>query len=132
MSRQQFTNRNNINSVLTFQKSGSTASFDPLIMFSGGSRRVSWKLDNGTNITQTAGNSITYTGFTSDAGIRTIQMNPYKKEPENKNADQCPQCGKQRDSVCYRSDPYASEIGNNPDAMHTCCDECNYESAMDI
>ena len=75
MSRQQFTNRNNINSVLTFQKSGSTASFDPNVLFGGGgSRRVSWKLDNGTNITQTAGNSITYTGFTSDSGIRTIQM----------------------------------------------------------
>jgi hypothetical protein len=74
MSRQQFTNRNNINSVLTFQKSGATASFDPSVGFSSGSRRVSWKLDNGTNITQTADNSITYTGFTSDPGIRTIQM----------------------------------------------------------
>jgi hypothetical protein len=75
MSRQQFTNRNNINSVLTFQKSGSTASFDPNVLFGGGgSRRVSWKLDNGTNVTQTAGNSITYTGFTSDPGVRTIQM----------------------------------------------------------
>ena len=74
MSRQQFAARNNIGSVLTFQKSGATASFDPQVSFSSGSRRVSWKLDNGTNITQTAGNSITYTGFTSDPGIRTIQM----------------------------------------------------------
>jgi hypothetical protein len=75
MSRQQFTNRNNINSVLTFQKSGSTASFDPITVFEGSPlKRVSWKLDNGTNITQTAGNSITYTGFTLDSGIRTIEM----------------------------------------------------------
>jgi len=74
MSRQQFTNRNNINSVLTFQKSGVTASFDPLVIFSSGSRRVSWKLNNGSETTQTAGNSITYTGFTSDSGIRTIEM----------------------------------------------------------
>lgn len=75
MSRQQFTNRNNINSVLTFQKSGATASFDPITVFEGSPlKRVSWKLDNGTNVTQTAGNSITYTGFTSDPGIRTIQM----------------------------------------------------------
>lgn len=74
MSRQQFTARNNIGSVLTFQKSGATASFDPNVSFSSGSRRVSWKLDNGTNVTQTAGNGITYTGFTSDPGIRTIQM----------------------------------------------------------
>ena len=75
MSRQQFTARNNIGSVLTFQKSGATASFDPITVFEGSPlKRVSWKLDNGTNVTQTAGNSITYTGFTSDPGIRTIQM----------------------------------------------------------
>ena len=74
MSRQQFAARNNIGSVLTFQKSGSTSSFDPDINFSSGTRRVSWKLNNGTNVTQTAGNSITYTGFTSDTGIRTIEM----------------------------------------------------------
>ena len=74
MSRQQFAARNNIGSVLTFQKSGSTSSFDPNINFSSGTRRVSWKLNNGTNVTQTAGNSITYTGFTSDTGIRTIEM----------------------------------------------------------
>jgi hypothetical protein len=74
MSRQQFTNRNNINSVLTFQKSGATASFDPSIIFSFGSRRVSWKLDNGSSVTQTAGNSIVYSGFTSDSAIRTIEM----------------------------------------------------------
>jgi hypothetical protein len=75
MSRKQFTSRNNIGSVLTFQKSGVTSSFDPTVLFIGaGSRRVSWKLDNGSNITQTAGNSIIYTGFTSDPGIRTIEM----------------------------------------------------------
>ena len=74
MSRQQFAARNNIGQVLTFQKSGSTASFDPLITFSSGSRRVSWRLDNGSEIKQTAGNSITYTGFTSDNGIRNIEI----------------------------------------------------------
>jgi hypothetical protein len=74
MSRQQFTSRNDRGQILTFQKSGSTASFDPAVTFSSGSRRVSWKLDNGSETTQTAGNSITYTGFTSDTGIRTIQM----------------------------------------------------------
>ena len=74
MSRQQFTSRNDKGQILTFQKSGSTASFDPSIAFIGGSRRVSWRLYNGANTTQTAGNSITYTGFTSDNGIRTIEM----------------------------------------------------------
>ena len=56
MSRQQFAARNNIGSVLTFQKSGATSSFDPNISFSSGSRQVSWRLDNGSGITQTAGN----------------------------------------------------------------------------
>ena len=74
MSRQQFNSRNNIGKVLTFQKSGSTSSFDPTITFTSGSRRVSWKLYNGTGTTQVAGNNISYTGFTSDGVIRTIEM----------------------------------------------------------
>jgi hypothetical protein len=74
MSRQQFNSRNNIGKVLTFQKSGSTSSFDPAIAFISGSRRVSWKLYNGTGTTQVAGNSITYTGFTSDTSLRNIEM----------------------------------------------------------
>ena len=74
MGKQLFTSRNNINKVLTFQKSGSTNSFDPDINFSSGSRRVSWRLNNGSGTTQIAGNSLTYTGFTSDPNIRTIEM----------------------------------------------------------
>ena len=74
MSRQQFNSRNNIGKVLTFQKSGSTSSFDPNVAFISGSRRVSWKLYNGTGTTQVAGNSITYTGFTSDTSLRNIEM----------------------------------------------------------
>jgi hypothetical protein len=73
MSRQQFTSRNDKGQILTFQKSGSTASFDPTVTFSSGSRRVSWRLDNGIETKQFAGNSLTYTGFTSDSAIRTIQ-----------------------------------------------------------
>ena len=74
MNRQQFNSRNDIGEVLTFQKSGTTSSFDPSVSFASGLRRVSWRLDNGTNIEQTAGNGLTYTGFTSDTGIRTIEM----------------------------------------------------------
>jgi hypothetical protein len=76
MNRQQFNSRNNINKVLRFQKSGSTSSFDPFIAYGslGIGKRVSWRLDNGTIISQTAGNSITYTGFTSDTSIRDIEM----------------------------------------------------------
>lgn len=74
MSRQQFNSRNNINDVILLQKSGSTSSFDPTITYSSGTKRVSWRLYNGSETTQTAGNSITYTGFTSDTSIRTIEM----------------------------------------------------------
>lgn len=74
MSRQQFGSGNNSTKVLSFQKSGSTASFDPTITFSSGSRRVSWRLDNGSGIKQVAGNSIIYTGFTGDSNLRTIEM----------------------------------------------------------
>ena len=74
MNRQQFNSGNNIGQVLTFQKSGATTSFDPFVQFASGSRRVSWRLNNGSGTTQIAGNGITYTGFTSDNGIRTIEM----------------------------------------------------------
>lgn len=75
MSRKQYSSRNNIAEILTFQKSGSTSSFDPFVTFSGGgSRRVSWRLNNGSETTQIAVNSLSYTGFTSDPNIRTIEM----------------------------------------------------------
>jgi len=74
MNRQQFNSRNDIGKILTFQKSGSTNSFDPTITFVSGSRRVSWRLNNGSEIKQIAGNNIVYTGFTSDTNIRTIEM----------------------------------------------------------
>lgn len=74
MVRQQFNLRNNIGQIFSFQKSGSTSSFNPTITFTSGSRRVSRRLDDGSEIKQIAGNNIVYTGFTSDTGIRTIQM----------------------------------------------------------
>jgi len=74
MSRQQFGSANNSTKVLSFQKSGATASFDPTIAFSSGSKRVSWRLDNGSGIKQIAGNSIIYTGFTGDSNLRTLEI----------------------------------------------------------
>jgi len=74
MSRQQFNSTNNIGQIFTFQKSGSTSSFDPIISFSSAGKRVSWRLNNGSGTTQTAGNSLTYTGFTSDSSIRSIEL----------------------------------------------------------
>lgn len=75
MSRQQFNSRNNIGKVFTFQKSGSTSSFNPNVNFLfPSSKRVSWRLDNGLGIEQIAGNSLIYTGFTSDSNIRNIEL----------------------------------------------------------
>lgn len=74
MNRQQFNSNNNKGEVLTFQKSGSTPTFNPSVNFNIGSKRSSWRLNNGTNITQIAGNSLSYTGFTSDTNLRNIEL----------------------------------------------------------
>jgi hypothetical protein len=73
MNRQQFNSGNNIGQVLTFQKSGTTTSFNGLVSF-GDSRRVSWRFYNGIYTEQKAGNTVIYTGFTLDPSIRTIEM----------------------------------------------------------
>jgi hypothetical protein len=75
--RQQFNSRNNISKILRFQKSGSTASFFSVISFTNALRRASFKFFNGVETKQIAGNSITYTGFTSDSEIRDIEMRFY-------------------------------------------------------
>jgi hypothetical protein len=74
MNRQQFNSRNNIGQVLTFQKSGATNSFDPQVTFATGSRRVSWKLNNGIFTEQIAGNDLIYSGFSSDTAIRDVEV----------------------------------------------------------
>ena len=73
MSRQQFGTNNSAVEIFTFQKSGATASFDPTINFPS-SKRVSWRLNDGLQTTQVAGNSLVYTGFTSDNAIRDIEI----------------------------------------------------------
>ena len=74
MNRQQFNSNNKVGQTFTFQKSGSTASFTPSITI-GGSKRVSYNFGDGT---QTAGNSVTYLGFSSDTSIRTITVKTNK------------------------------------------------------
>lgn len=44
----------------------------------------------------------------------------------------CPICEKPKGSVIYRSNAYAQDVGNTPDAMWEACDECDYENRMDI
>lgn len=44
----------------------------------------------------------------------------------------CENCGSTSDDVSYRPNAYANDVGNDPDAMHTVCDECDYQNRMDI
>lgn len=44
----------------------------------------------------------------------------------------CERCGSTEPDVSYRPNAYVNDIGNDPDAMHTVCDSCDYENRMDI
>lgn len=43
----------------------------------------------------------------------------------------CCSCGKTGDDVTYGPDPYAEEIAGDPTPVWE-CEECRYQSAMDI
>lgn len=53
-------------------------------------------------------------------------------EPTIEQGMKCEVCGKIRASVSHRPNGYAQDVGNDPDAMHTVCDECDYQNKMDI
>lgn len=53
-------------------------------------------------------------------------------EKEDSRGDKCSVCGKRKLSVSTRPDSYQNDVGNNPDAVHTVCDECDYQNRMDI
>ena len=59
-------------------------------------------------------------------------MKDFENEPENKKGMRCDVCGKRKLSVSYRPNAYANDVGNDPTAMHTVCDECDYQNCMDI
>jgi len=59
-------------------------------------------------------------------------MRESELEKENESGMECEVCNKKKMSVSYRQDAYANDVGNDPDAMHTVCDECDYQNAMDI
>lgn len=50
-------------------------------------------------------------------------------EPE---LQECAVCHKKSGDVCIRPDWYARNVGNEPDAYHVACDECNYQNSLDI
>lgn len=51
---------------------------------------------------------------------------------DKKNAVKCENCGSTGPDVSYRQNSYAQEIGGISDAMHTVCDECDYQNLMAI
>ena len=53
-------------------------------------------------------------------------------EPENEAGEECSVCHKRKLSVSTRGNSYAQDVGNDPTAMHTVCDECDYQNCMDI
>lgn len=44
----------------------------------------------------------------------------------------CEVCGSNGDDVSYRKNSFAQDVGNDPTAYHTVCDECDYQNRMDI
>jgi hypothetical protein len=53
-------------------------------------------------------------------------------EKEDENGMECEVCHKKKLSVFYRCNAYANDVGNDLYAMHTVCDECDYQNCMDI
>lgn len=53
-------------------------------------------------------------------------------EEENPQGQKCEMCGKRKLSVYYRHDGYRQDVNNDPDAMHTVCDECEFQNCQDI
>lgn len=54
------------------------------------------------------------------------------EEPVDPAGEECGVCGKRKLSVSTRSNGYANDVGNDPGAVHTVCDECDYQNCMDI
>lgn len=53
-------------------------------------------------------------------------------EPEDEAAEECSYCNKRKKSVSTRPNGYARDVNNDPTAKYTVCDECDYQSNMDI
>jgi len=57
-------------------------------------------------------------------------------ELENEAGEECSVCHKRKLSVSTRVNSYAQDvgnyIGNYSGAVHTVCDECDYQNRMDI
>ena len=56
-------------------------------------------------------------------------MDFFNRAPE---FETCTVCGITAADVHERADAYANDVHNDPDAVHTVCDECDYQNRMDI
>jgi hypothetical protein len=60
-------------------------------------------------------------------------MNTHKDKGEFEEYKMvCECCGKTGEDVSYRPHPYAQDVGNDPNAYWTACDDCTEQSALDI
>lgn len=46
--------------------------------------------------------------------------------------EECGICHKRSADVSIRPNAFANDVGNDPDAMHQVCDDCDYKNRMDI
>lgn len=53
-------------------------------------------------------------------------------EKDDERGMECSICHRKKLSVSHRPNSYAQNVGNDPTAMHTVCDECDYQNCMDI
>jgi hypothetical protein len=60
-----------------------------------------------------------------------ILNNPIAQQSLSGSDDKCCRCGKVGDDVTYGPDPFAEEIAGDDTPVWE-CEECRYQSAMDI
>ena len=46
--------------------------------------------------------------------------------------EKCETCGEVKPDVYERPNAYANDVHNDSEAVHTVCDECAHQNAMDI
>ncbi len=60
-------------------------------------------------------------------------MNTHKDNGEVKEYKmKCEGCGKTTKDVSYRPNGFAQDVGNDPTAYWTACDECDRQNYLDI
>lgn len=63
--------------------------------------------------------------------LGTLWKGSMKNREKFPKADPCEYCGKEKDDVSFREDPYNSDV-NEDHTKHWICDSCHQERADDI